>query len=263
MTWSIVARDPETGGFGVAVTSCFFAVGSLIPYVQAGVGAIATQAMVNKTLGPRGLAMMAEGSAPTTVAESLAQSDQGREVRQFHLVDSENRTGSYTGRRCPDWAGQVAGPGVSVAGNTLRDEGVVRSTLAAFESGSALAFDERLIKALQAGQEAGGDRRGRQSAALLVRGRPGLVDVDIRVDDHAAPLDELERLLTVHTHDFLPVAQLFPRGEDDPGVFDGQAVAEARERRLENRARGSQSQASLRAAADGNSAKRADCGRLD
>jgi uncharacterized Ntn-hydrolase superfamily protein len=263
MTWSIVARDPETGGFGVAVTSCFFAVGALIPYVQAGVGAIATQAMVNKTLGPRGLAMMAEGLAPAEVAESLAQSDQGREVRQLHLVDSQNRTGSYTGRRCPDWAGQVAGRGVSVAGNTLQDEGVARATLAAFEGGSAQAFEVRLIEALQAGQAAGGDRRGRQSAALLVRGRPGLADVDIRVDDHAAPLDELERLLAVYTHDFLPVAQLFPRDENDPGVFDGQAVAEARARRLENRAQGSRSQASLRAAADGRPAERAGGGRPD
>jgi uncharacterized Ntn-hydrolase superfamily protein len=256
MTFSIVARDPQTGSFGIAVTSCFFSVGALIPHVQPEIGAVATQAMVNQSFGVRGLAMLTEGMPAALVAEKLAETDEGREVRQVHLVDSSGCTGGYTGSRCPEWAGRVDGAGVSVAGNTLQDEGVAVATLVAYERSGNEPFEHRLIAALQAGEAAGGDRRGRQSAALLVRGRPGMRDIDIRVDDNAAPLDELERLLAVYTHDFLPVARLFPSGDGNHGIFDAESLADARAKRLASLAKGvSRSLATIRPSAPGQKAE--------
>ena len=237
MTWSIIAHDPETGAVGCAVTSCFFAVGAMVPHVEAGVGAVATQAIVNRALGPRALALLAERNAPSLVVERLFRGDPGAEVRQLHLLALDGSSAGHTGARCPYWSGRVSASGVSVAGNTLAGEEVARATLDAFLAASG-SLEERLVAALRAGERAGGDSRGRQSAALLVRGRPGLPDVDIRADDHATPLEELERLLAVHTHDFLPVARYFPGIADEHGAFDAETLAAARGVRLGNREKG-------------------------
>lgn len=236
MTWSILAHDPETGALGCAVTSCFFAVGAMVPHVEAGVGAVATQAIVNRALGPRALRLLADGETPGAVVKRLMDNDPGAEVRQLHVLAEGGASAGHTGARCPYWSGRVQQPGVSVAGNTLTGEEVAQATLEGFLSASG-SFGERLIAALQAGGRAGGDSRGQQSAALLVRGQPGLPDIDIRADDHAAPLDELERLLSVHVHDFLPVARHFPGVAGEYGVFDVATLEAARAARLENRQR--------------------------
>ena len=179
MTWSIIAHDAERNVFGVAVTSFFFAVGAIIPHVRQGIGAVATQAMVNKGFGPRALDLLADGCSPDETVAALAESDPGRAVRQVHLMDSHGASAAYTGERCPDWAGHRSRTGVSVAGNTLAGAQVAERTLEAFLDRNDLPFERRLVAALAAGEAAGGDRRGRQSAALVLRGRPGAPDGDL------------------------------------------------------------------------------------
>lgn len=238
MTWSILARDPETGGLGVAVTSFFFAVGAVVPHVRAEVGALATQAFMNTGYAPSALAMLAEGVAPDAIVDRLGGADEGRAVRQLHVLDRTGTTAGFTGERCPVWSGHLCAPNVSVAGNTLAGEAVVRATLERYRAAGDLPFERRLVAALAAGQAAGGDRRGRQSAALIVRGRKGRVDIDIRIDDHATPIDELDRLLTVHTYDYLPVARHFAGVLSATGDHDPETLARARAERMENREKG-------------------------
>lgn len=168
MTWSIVARD-RSGTFGVAIASRFFAVGVLCPHAKSGVGAVATQALVNPLYGARALELMAQGTAPADVVSSLIAADAGREHRQMHLIDAAGRIAAHTGFACIDWCGQVQGEGYSVAGNMLAGPQVIRDTAAAYAAGTDLAFAQRLITALEAGDAAGGDKRGRQAAAGWTR----------------------------------------------------------------------------------------------
>ena len=169
MTWSIVARD-RSGAFGVAIASRFFAVGVLCPHARSGVGALATQALVNPLYGARALELMAQGVAPAEVVNALIAADAGREHRQLHMIDAPGRIAAHTGSACIDWCGQLAGEGYSVAGNMLAGPQVIRDTAAAYEAGADLPFAERLIAALEAGDAAGGDKRGKQAAALLIHG---------------------------------------------------------------------------------------------
>ena len=200
-TFSIVAHDPQTGDLGVAVASRFFGVGAVVPYAAAGVGALATQARANPTYGPKGLALLREGVAAVDVLERLVTADKGREERQLGLVDAHGQAVTHTGARCLAWAGGRSGDGYAVQGNILAGRRVVDSMATAYEAaGGELAV--RLLAALKAGQAAGGDARGRQSAALLVvregAGYGGTDRyVDIRVDDNAAPIQELSRILDV------------------------------------------------------------------
>lgn len=202
-TFSIVARDPINGDLGVAVQSKFLAVGSVVPWASARSGAVATQAWANISYGPDGLRMMEEGaSAEDTLARLLANDD-GRDHRQVGLVDRQGRAAAYTGAECHGWAGHLVGDGFTCQGNILAGAGVVDAMAAAFgRTQGELA--ERLVAALDAGQAAGGDRRGRQSAALYVArvggSYGGLLDryIDLRVDDHPDPIVELERLLRLH-----------------------------------------------------------------
>jgi uncharacterized Ntn-hydrolase superfamily protein len=199
MTFSIVARDPHTGMLGIAVTTKFFGVGSLCPFARAGVGAVATQALVNPTYGPRGLDLLAEGLSPDSVADRLLAEDEGRDHRQLHMVSAAGAVAARSGAECIDWFGHEPHPesAFSVAGNMLAGPAVVAETARAYAAllpDPAVPFAERLIRALDAGQAVGGDKRGRQSAALLIVSTEVYPYLDLRVDDNPDPLIELHRL---------------------------------------------------------------------
>jgi uncharacterized Ntn-hydrolase superfamily protein len=203
-TFSIVAFDPETDSLGVAVQSKFLAVGSVVPWARTGVGAVATQAMANYNYGPHGLELMARGKTADETIEELISADEDREHRQIGVVDARGRAATFTGSECFEWAGGVTGGNYAAQGNILVGGGTVEAMARAYEeSGGDLAA--RLLSALDAGQAAGGDSRGKQSAALLVvregGGYGGDNDrvVDLRVDDHPEPIRELIRIRDLHT----------------------------------------------------------------
>jgi uncharacterized Ntn-hydrolase superfamily protein len=202
-TFSIVACDPDKSEVGVAVQSKFLSVGAAVPWAIGGVGAIATQAWANTTYGPRGLALLQEGKAPEEVVRWLTDSDDHRDDRQLGIVDATGRSATFTGVRCMDWAGGIAGANFAAQGNILAGKGVVGGLASAFQQARGHLAD-RLIAALRAGQAAGGDRRGKQSAALYIAkpggGYAGFNDryVDLRVDDHPNPIEELARILELH-----------------------------------------------------------------
>jgi uncharacterized Ntn-hydrolase superfamily protein len=204
MTFSIVARDPATGDLGCAVQSRFLAVGAAVPWARAGVGVVATQAHANLTYGPRGLALLEAGASPAVVIDTLVGSDELAAARQVGVLDAAGHVAVHTGSDCHDWAGHVMGSGFSCQGNLLASAAVVESMAEILSDRGNLPFPERLVTALRAGQAAGGDLRGQQSAGLLVvrpgGGYGGGSDryVDLRVDDHAAPIEELARLLALH-----------------------------------------------------------------
>lgn len=200
MTYSIVARDPETGDLGVAVQSKFLAVGSVVPWARAGVGAVATQSFANAAYGPDGLALLAGGASAAEALTTLTAADELREERQAGIVDATGRSATFTGRGCFAWAGGRTGADYAAQGNILAGAGVVDGLGETFETGGR-PFPELLVGCLVAADAAGGDRRGRESAALLVvreRGGYGGANdrwIDLRVDDHPDPLGELARLL--------------------------------------------------------------------
>jgi uncharacterized Ntn-hydrolase superfamily protein len=202
VTFSIVGFDRESGDLGIAVASKFPAAGSAVPWARAGVGAIATQASANTTYGPRGLSLLEGGMDAASALDALVATDDGRDERQVGVVDARGGVATFTGSRCFDWAGGATGDGFAAQGNILAGEGVVRAMAEAYASGTGDLVD-RLLAALAAGDGAGGDRRGRQSAALLVvregGGYEGFNDryVDLRVDDHPQAPVELARLFTV------------------------------------------------------------------
>lgn len=202
-TFSLVAFDPANGDLGVAVASKFLAVGSVVPWASAGVGAVATQAGANTSYGPRGLELLKQGIPPDQVGATLIGLDPKASERQFGIVDGQGRVYSYTGAKCFDWAGGRTGKNFAAQGNILAGARVVDALAETFEQAQG-DLAERLVTALAAGQAAGGDRRGQESAALLVvranGGYAGFNDrfIDLRVDDHPAPIEELERLLDLH-----------------------------------------------------------------
>ena len=204
MTYSIVAADPAAGEVGVAVQSRFLAVGSIVPWAAADAGAVATQALADVTIGPRGLALMRAGTAPADCVGVLLDGDGLREQRQFGLVAPDGRAASFTGAECFDHASSIVGDGFAAQGNILAGRGVVEGLAAGFRETAGQPLADRLLRALELAQEAGGDRRGQESAALLVvragGGYGGNHDrmLDLRADDHAAPIAELRRLLQLH-----------------------------------------------------------------
>jgi uncharacterized Ntn-hydrolase superfamily protein len=223
MTWSILARDPASGELAAAVATRFFAVGALAIHVEGGVAALATQALVNPMYAVHGMPRLRSGQAPDAVIEALLAADAGREHRQIHVLDAAGRIAAHTGAECVDWCGSVRGINVSVAGNMLAGPDVVARTLAAFEAASG-SMAERLLTALEAGEAAGGDRRGKQSAALKVCTRDPYPDLDIRTDDHPDPLAELRRLYAVSRERFAAFRRFLP-GTDSPcGVFDRDVI---------------------------------------
>jgi uncharacterized Ntn-hydrolase superfamily protein len=208
-TFSIAAADPATGEVGVAVQSKFLAVGAAVPWVAADAGAIATQAWANTTYGPRGLALLRDGASPQGVVAALTGDDAHADERQVGVVAGDGRAATFTGSRCMEWAGGVTGDGFAAQGNILAGADVVRAMAERFSGMRGLLAD-RLVAALQAGQAAGGDRRGKQSAALYIAkpagGYGGFNDryVDLRVDDHPDPIVELARILELHKLYFFP-----------------------------------------------------------
>jgi len=224
MTWSIAAHDPATGAFAVAVATRAFAVGASCPFVRAGVGAVSTQSMTNRYLGPAVLDAMERGIAPAAAIEGALSGDDGKHLRQIHAVDRFGRTAAWTGDNCVLWCGSASAPHISVAGNMLAGEAVVRDTLAAMQSNTTLKLPERLMAAMEAGEEAGGDRRGRQSAAMLMVTTEDFPDLNLRVDDHATPLAELRRLLGIWSVERAPGLALQPRKADPAGLIDLDAI---------------------------------------
>jgi len=220
MTWSIIARDKATGGFGIAIATKFFAVGARVPFIAAGVGAIATQALVNPFYGTNGLRLLRDGMTADAVVKALVATDDGRDHRQIHVMDAGGRIAGHTGAACVDWTGHVAGDGFSVAGNMLAGAQVLDETAAAYVAGAGMPFPRRLIMAMLAGEAAGGDKRGKQSAALLIYGEDEWSDLDLRVDDHAEPLAELERLERVSRERWTIFRRFLPNRRDHVGVTD-------------------------------------------
>jgi uncharacterized Ntn-hydrolase superfamily protein len=203
-TYSVVACDLEAGEWGVAVQSKFLAVGAVVPAAEPHVGAIATQAWANVSYRPDGLALLRDGYSADDVVRTLVGADDGRAQRQLGVVDGQGRAATYTGSECMEWAGGTTGPGYAVQGNILVSEATVEALASTFEGSSGRPLAERLLSCLAAAEAAGGDRRGRQSAALYVvrqgGGYGGTSDVsaDLRVDDHPHPVEELERIYRLH-----------------------------------------------------------------
>jgi uncharacterized Ntn-hydrolase superfamily protein len=224
MTWSIIARDYSTGQFGIAVATRFFAVGARVPHLAAGIGAIATQALVNPYYGIDGLRLLREGRSPRAVVEALIAADGGRESRQMHIMDAGGRIASHTGRDCVDWCGHVEGDGFSIAGNILAGARVLDDTAQAYLANRDLPFAQRLIAAMHAGEAAGGDKRGKQSAALLIHGKEEWSDLDLRVDDHIDPLAELERLEAVSRERWVHFRKYLPTRQNPAGITDRETI---------------------------------------
>ena len=229
-TYSIVACDLEAGQWGVGVQSKFLAAGSLVPWAEPGAGAVATQAFANPTYGPEGLALLREGLSAEEVVARLTAADDGRAQRQLGVVDAGGRAATFTGAECFEWAGGRTGERYAAQGNILVSHETVDAMAAGFEAASGRSLAERILEALAAAQAAGGDRRGQQAAGLLVvekaGGYAGLSDVvvDLRVDDHPHPIEELTRLYGLHW-------QIFGRTPRDQWVeVDEPLAAELRER---------------------------------
>ncbi len=217
-TFSIVGYDPKTGDLGVAVQSKFFAVGSVVPWAKAGVGAVATQSYANVDYGPEGLGRLAKGQSAKETVDALTEADANRRLRQLGIVDAKGRSASFTGSGCKHWAGHIEKPNFCAQGNILVGEEVVRSMVSGYEQSqkkTGTGLCDWLALALTEGQKAGGDSRGRQSAALLVVRKNGGYSggndrfIDLRVDDHKTPIVELLRLLSIHK-------KIFRRAHENP-----------------------------------------------
>jgi len=225
MTWSIIAKDGATGQFGIAVATKFFAVGARVPHIAAGHGAIATQALVNPYYGIDGVKLLREGKSPREIVAQLTAADDGRESRQLHIMDANGQIAAHTGKDCVDWCGHIEGHDIqgqafSIAGNMLAGARVLDDTAKAYVANESLPFPQRLIAALRAGEAAGGDKRGKQSAALLIHDREEWSALDLRVDDHADPLDELERLERVSRERWVHFRQFMPTRQNPAGITD-------------------------------------------
>jgi uncharacterized Ntn-hydrolase superfamily protein len=219
VTWSLIARD-SSGAFGIAVATKNFAVGCRVPHIASRVGAVATQALSNPFYGVNGIRLLREGKSANAVVEALTSADPGREHRQVHVMDATGRTAAHTGTACIDWCGSTAGEGFSIAGNMLAGPAVIEETAKAYVANAALAFPRRLIAALKAGEAAGGDKRGKQSAALVIYGEEEWPDLDLRVDDHTDPLGELARLEAVSRERWVHFAKMLPNRRDPVGIID-------------------------------------------
>ncbi len=210
-TFSIVARCSRTGQLGVAVATAVPAVGSMCPYVQSGIGAVSTQSWVNPYLALTALSELEKGAGATGALDAAIADDDARDFRQFGLVDAKGESAAHTGAQCTPWAGQILGQGVAVIGNMLTGPEVLAAMATAFHASADADLAERLMLALEAGDAAGGDKRGKQSAALRVHADEVYALLDIRVDEHAEPVAELRRVLRIARAQLLPFVMGLPK----------------------------------------------------
>jgi uncharacterized Ntn-hydrolase superfamily protein len=227
MTWSIIAHDDATGQFGIAVATRFFAVGARVPHIAAGFGAIATQALTNPYYGIDGLKLLREGRAPNDVIATLIASDSGHESRQLHIMDIQGRIAAYTGGECIGWCGHIEGNGFSIAGNMLAGARVLDDTARTYAAKKELPFAQRLIVAMKSGEAAGGDKRGKQSAALVIYEEEDWSNLDLRVDDHADPLTELARIEQVSRERWMHFRKFMPTRKNPAGITDRKIIEAA------------------------------------
>ncbi len=237
MTWSILTRD-ASGAFGIAIASRFFGVGVLCPHVKSGVGALSTQALVNPLYAGAAMGLLAQGTPPAEVVRMLTSADAGRDHRQLHMIDARGRIAAYTGAACIDWCGDLAGDNYSIAGNMLAGPQVLSATAAGYERAAALPFAERLLAALDAGEAAGGDKRGKQAAALLICTTEDYPFLDLRVDDHEEPLRELRRLYDKSLERFQPFVACLPSRARPAGIADRAVIEDEIARFQVERGRG-------------------------
>ena len=216
-TFSIAARCSRSGMLGVAVSTAVPGVGGICPYIKPGVGAISTQSWVNPYLGIDGLELLTQGLSAEETLEKLTDEDPGRAVRQLGIVDAEGRSAAWTGEDCVPWAGHHSSKDFSCQGNMLTGPETVEDMVGAFEAAAALELPERLLAALEAGQAAGGDKRGKQSAALKVYHEELYPLVDLRVDEHRFPVAELRRVFEVARHQYRPFMDGLPKRKDPLG----------------------------------------------
>lgn len=226
MTWSIIARDPASRRVGIAVATRFFAVGAMVPHVRAGAGAIATQAFVNPLYGPQGLALLQAGGAADDVVRLLTIADEGRDHRQVHAMDNQGRFAAFTGSACVDWCGHRIHDGFSVAGNMLAGPQVLDATAESYQQSMHVPFARRLITAMMAGEAAGGDSRGKQSAALRIHDEQDYALLDLRVDDHPDPLAEIARLEAVARERWVHFRRAMPSKQSPAGLTDRSKLEE-------------------------------------
>jgi uncharacterized Ntn-hydrolase superfamily protein len=226
VTWSIIARDDATRRVGIIVATRFFAVGALVPHIKTGVGAVATQAFINPHFGPKGLALLEAGCPAEDTIRILTAADAGRHNRQLHLMDRAGRFAAYTGAQCIDWCGHEIRKMFSIAGNMLAGPAVLAETIRAYEAAPRVPFTRRLLAAMRAGEAAGGDKRGKQSAALLIHDGEDYPLYDLRVDDHADPLSELERLEAVARERWVHFRRLMPSRQAPSGLVDRSGLDE-------------------------------------
>lgn len=251
MTYSILAKDPETGAIGIAVASRFFACGSLVPHIGRGV-AVATQAFINPIWGTEGQRRLQSSEAAEAVLADLVRRDAGQAQRQAHMMDAAGQSAAFTGVQCIDWAGHTIGDGFSVAGNTLAGPDVIAEVARTWRARHDLPFPDRLLAAMQAGEDAGGDKRGRQAAGLRIHRGQDHPWLDLRVDDHSDPLSELRRLLDVAKERYLFVAEIMPTadcfsGTPDRSDIDAKIAASEAQRIADGRASASQATTTRRA----------------
>lgn len=219
MTYSIVARDVETGHLGIVVASRFFAAGSLVPHMRHN-AAFATQAFINPMWGLEGAERLSNGEPGDALLSEFIERDPGYHSRQAHLIDAHGRSFAHTGAKCIDWAGHEVRENVSVAGNMLTGPEVVAQTLECYLDNMEKPFVDRLLMAMEAGERAGGDRRGRQAAGLRIHRKQNYPHLDLRVDDHADPLCELRRLHAVSSERYAFFSEILATAENFSGKTD-------------------------------------------
>ena len=220
MTWSIIFHERSSGRIAIAVATKFFAVGARVPYIEPQKGAVCTQAMVNPLYGPHGLRLIREGLGATDIVRILTTPDAGREHRQLHVMGADGRFAAHTGAECVPWCGHWIGEDMSVAGNMLAGPQVVAETVRYFRENESMPLPRRLIAAMKAGEKVGGDKRGKQSAALVIYGNQEYSELDLRVDDHVEPLLELARLEAVSREHWTHFRAFMPTRENRAGVHD-------------------------------------------
>ena len=225
MTWSILARDPATSFFGIAIASKFFAVGAPCPWSLGGAGIISTQALVNPELGYKGLKLLESGDDANATLDQLINADEGRHQRQLHVMDWQRRAAAHTGKACIDWCGHTAVRDFSVAGNMLSGPAVIQETIRSYRQAISEDFVERLLLAMEAGEAAGGDQRGKQAAAILIQGPEPFARLSLRVDDHEDPLAELRRLADAAKERSIAFgAVAYPNAAHPHGIHDRDVI---------------------------------------